>query len=39
MKTNNFKEKLKKRMDEYVYFVYKITRDFPKEELYGTPIS
>jgi len=23
-------------MDKYVHFVYKITREFPKEELYGT---
>ncbi|MFH1423493.1 MAG: four helix bundle protein [Candidatus Nealsonbacteria bacterium] len=23
-------------MDEYVHIIYKITRDFPKEELYGT---
>lgn len=22
-------------MDEYVYFVYKVTKSFPKEELYG----
>jgi len=22
-------------MDEYVHFVYKLTRDFPREELYG----
>ncbi len=31
----NFKEKLKKTMHEYVRNVYHITRDFPKEELYG----
>jgi len=36
MKTENFKENLKKKMNEYVHFVYKITRSFPKEELYGT---
>src|SRR4030042_4157713 len=30
-----FSEKLKVTMDEYVHLVYKITRDFPKDELYG----
>lgn len=35
MKTNNYKEKLTQKMDEYVHSVYKITKDFPKEELYG----
>jgi len=33
MKT--FHEQLKTKMDEYVHLVYKITRSFPKEELYG----
>lgn len=32
---DNFHEKLKKKMDEYVHFVYKITKDFPKEEIFG----
>ena len=36
MGTNNFKENLKKKMDDYVHFVYGITQDFPKSELYGT---
>jgi len=36
MQEENFHEKLKKKMDEYVHFVYKITRKFPKEELFGT---
>jgi four helix bundle protein len=36
MKTRNFKEKLKLKMDEYVHFVYNITREFPKEELYSS---
>ncbi len=31
----NFKDKLKIKMDEYAHSTYKITRDFPKEELYG----
>lgn len=35
MKTNNFKDELKKKMDTYVHMVYKITKDFPREELYG----
>lgn len=30
-----FQEKLKKKMDEFAHFVYRITRKFPKEELYG----
>lgn len=35
MNKSDFKNKLKEKMDEYVHFVYKITKDFPKEELYG----
>ena len=31
----DFHKKLKILMDEYAHFVYKISRDFPKEELYG----
>lgn len=31
-----FQIKLKKLMDEYVHFVYDVTRKFPKEELYGS---
>ncbi|MFH1457073.1 MAG: four helix bundle protein [Patescibacteria group bacterium] len=27
---------LKKKMDEYVHLVFRITRNFPKEELYNT---
>jgi four helix bundle protein len=34
MKENKFKERLKHKMDGFVHFVYKITRKFPKEELY-----
>ena len=30
-----FLEELKIKMDEYAHLVYRITRDFPKEELYG----
>lgn len=36
MQSDNFKNQLKIKMDKYVHFVYKITREFPKEELYGT---
>jgi len=32
---DNFHDKLKKKMDEYVHLVYKLTKKFPKEELYG----
>ena len=32
---NSFSEELKAKMDEYVHLVYKITKNFPKEELYG----
>ena len=31
-----FQEKLRKLMDEYVHFVYDVTRKFPKEELYNS---
>lgn len=31
-----FQEKLRNKMDDYVNFVYKVTRYFPKEELYGS---
>lgn len=32
---NEFKNKLKRKMDEYAHFVYRITRGFPREEVYG----
>lgn len=32
---NDFPEKLKSKMDEYVHLVYAATKVFPKEELYG----
>lgn len=35
MGKENFFEQLKKKMDEYVHLIYKITKGFPKEELYG----
>ena len=31
-----FQDKLKKLMDEYVHFVYSVTRKFPKEEMYSS---
>ena len=33
---SDFKEKLKIKMDEYVHFVYSITKGFPRDELYGS---
>lgn len=35
MKHETYHEKLKRQMDEYAHFVYRVSRDFPKEELYG----
>lgn len=32
--TSNFHSSLKKKMDEFVHTVYKVTRSFPKEEMY-----
>ena len=32
---NEFQEQLKSKMDEYAHLVYKISKNFPKEELYG----
>lgn len=32
---NEYQEKLKTKMDQYAHFVYQITKDFPKGELYG----
>jgi len=32
---DEFSEQLKKKMDEYVHWVYKVSRNFPKEEIYG----
>lgn len=30
-----FHGKLKSKMDEFVHLVYRVTKNFPKEELYG----
>lgn len=35
MDRENFFEQLKRKMDEYVHLVYRLTRQFPKDELYG----
>ncbi len=36
LETNNlFHQKLKTKMDKYTHLVYKATREFPKEEMYG----
>jgi len=35
MKRETYHEKLKREMDEYAHLVYNLTREFPKEELYG----
>jgi len=32
---DTFHDKLKKLMDAYVHSVYRITKNFPREELYG----
>jgi len=34
-KNEGYHDKLKKLMDGYAHFIYKITRDFPKEEVFG----
>jgi len=31
----DFTDSLRKKMDEYVHFVYKLAKAFPKDELYG----
>ena len=33
---NRFHAKLKQKMDEFVHFVYFISKNFPKEETYGS---
>ena len=30
-----FHDKLRQKMDNFAHSVYKITKDFPKEEMYG----
>lgn len=33
--TQKYHDQLKLKMDDYVHFIYKITKGFPKEEAYG----
>ena len=35
MDKDDFYEQLKRKMDEYVHLIYRISKKFPKEELYG----
>jgi len=35
MRKNDFSEQLKTKMDEYAHLIYKLTRNFPREEFYG----
>lgn len=35
MENKTFHEKLRSKMDEYVHLIYKTTKNFPREELYG----
>lgn len=32
---NDYHEKLKNLIDDYVHAVYRVTKDFPRDELYG----
>jgi four helix bundle protein len=32
---NKYRETLRRKMDEFAHFAYKVTKKFPKEELYG----
>ena len=34
-KVNTFHSELKRKMDEYLHSIYKATKNFPKDELYG----
>lgn len=35
MKHETYHNQLKEKIDRYVHLIYKLTRKFPKEELYG----
>ncbi len=35
MKHETYHEELKNRMDDYVHLIYKLSKQFPKDELYG----
>lgn len=32
---NEYQENLKKKMDEYAHFIYRVCKEFPKEETFG----
>lgn len=34
MKRETYHEELKNRMDDYVHLIYKLSKQFPKDELY-----
>jgi len=36
IKITTFHENLKGKMDNYVHLIYKLSKDFPREEIYGT---
>ncbi len=36
MQGNTYRETLKNKMDQYVHFIYGITKSFPKEEIFGS---
>ncbi|MDP3954019.1 MAG: four helix bundle protein [bacterium] len=36
MEHDNYLNKLREKMDDYVHFIYALTKKFPKEELYGS---
>ncbi|MFC1612687.1 four helix bundle protein [Patescibacteria group bacterium] len=33
---NDYQRRLKSKMKEYAHYIYKISRQFPKEEMYGS---
>lgn len=35
MNANGYFEQLKSKMNVYVHFIYKLAKDFPKDEMYG----
>lgn len=32
---NEYQKNLKEKMNNYIHFIYRITKNFPKHELYG----
>lgn len=35
MKTENHKKSSKRKIDKYIQYIYKITKIFPQDEIYG----